>query len=311
MNKSPHWSTQKERGTTPFLTFTSLIVRYLPIIIVRIITGIVCIYYYLTSPQQRKNIKQYQTYLKTAFPQTYIPKYFPVYQQFLSFGNAITDRFAVWQRKIRYQDLVIDDPDNIHMAMNNVKTEKGEIFICSHLGNIDISRALLDNSPHSNFKINVLVHNKHAQKFNQILKKAGAHDINIIQVTELNTQTMLMLSEKINTGEWLAIAADRIPIRGEKTTNVTFLGHTAQMPQGAWLLAHLLKAKTNLLFITKINGRYRLSLRKFQDIPQYPRTKRTQHIQTTCQQYADILAQFAAESPLQWYNFYNFWQDDR
>lgn len=303
-----HWEKQPERGNTFFLHCTALIVRYLPLPIVRIISATICLYYYLTSPQQRQNIKNYQTRLKQQYPNSLIPKYFPIYQQFSHFGEAITDRFAVWQQKIHYQDLIIDDPDNVYAQMDQANS-KGQIFICSHLGNIEISRALVDKGHHPNFKINVLVHNKHAEKFNRILKKAGANDINIIQVSDLNPQTMLILNQKIEAGEWLAIAADRIPVRGEKTLHINFLNTPTLMPQGPWLLAHLLKAKTNLLFITKINGKYRLSLRKFQDIPNTPRHKRQQHIQATAQQYANILAQFTAETPLQWFNFYNFWND--
>ena len=75
-------------------------------------------------------------------------------------------------------------------------------------------------------------------------------------------------------------------------------------------MAGLLKAKTNLLFLTQQNGRYELSLRKFADIPQWPRGKRSEAIQASAQAYADSLAAAAARAPLQWFNFYDFWEDD-
>ncbi|MDK4641867.1 glycosyl transferase family 2, partial [Kingella kingae] len=99
----------------------------------------------------------------------------------------------------------------------------------------------------------------------------------------------------------------RIPIRGEKTVAVQFLGETAQLPQGAWLLAHLLKAKINTLFVLKKQGRYHLILRKFSDVPQWKRANREQEIRQFAQRYADELAQHVAEVPLQWFNFYDFW----
>ena len=200
--------------------------------------------------------------------------------------------------------MVLDDRDNVYADIRD-HNARGQIFICSHLGNVEICRALV--SHHIDFKMNVLVHSQHAQAFNQALKNAGASDINLIQVSELDAAKMLELANRLDAGEWLAIAADRIPIRGEKTVAVQFLGETAQLPQGAWLLAHLLKAKINTLFVLKKQGRYHLILRKFSDVPQWKRANREQEIRQFAQRYADELAQHAAEVPLQWFNFYDFW----
>lgn len=73
-----------------------------------------------------------------------------------------------------------------------------------------------------NFKLNVLVHNRHAAAFNKALGDAGADELPLIQVEDLNVQKMLELAEKIDRGEWVAIAADRIPVRGDKTEPVNF-----------------------------------------------------------------------------------------
>lgn len=304
MNRADHWANQHERGHALFLKLTALMVRYLPVPIMRLCTAAVCAYFYATSATQRRHIREYQTRLKQTFPTCRLPEKYSVYQQFAAFGNAITDRFAVWQHKISYPDLVLDDRDNVYADIRN-HNARGQIFICSHLGNVEICRALV--SHHIGFKMNVLVHSQHAQVFNQALKNAGASDINLIQVSELDAAKMLELANRLNAGEWLAIAADRIPIRGEKTVAVQFLGETAQLPQGAWLLAHLLKAKINTLFVLKKQGRYHLILRKFSDVPQWKRANREQEIRQFAQRYADELAQHAAEVPLQWFNFYDFW----
>ena len=304
MNRADHWANQHERGHVLFLKLTALMVRYLPVPIMRLCTAVVCAYFYATSATQRRHIREYQTRLKQTFPTCRLPEKYSVYQQFAAFGNAIADRFAVWQHKISYSDLVLDDRDNVYADIRD-HNARGQIFICSHLGNVEICRALV--SHHIGFKMNVLVHSQHAQAFNQALKNAGASDINLIQVSELDAAKMLELANRLDAGEWLAIAADRIPIRGEKTVAVQFLGETAQLPQGAWLLAHLLKAKINTLFVLKKQGRYHLILRKFSDVPQWKRANREQEIRQFAQRYADELAQHAAEVPLQWFNFYDFW----
>lgn len=306
MTPAEHWANQHERGHALFLKLTALMVKYLPVWIMRLCTAIVCAYFYATSAAQRRHIRQYQTRLKHSFPTCRLPETCAVYRQFAAFGEAITDRFAVWQRKITYADLVLDDRDNLYADIRD-RSARGQIFICSHLGNVEICRALV--SHHIGFKMNVLVHSRHAQAFNQALKNAGASDIHLIQVSELDGAKMLELANRLDAGEWLAIAADRIPIRGEKTVAVNFLGNTAQLPQGAWLMAQLLKAKTNTLFVLKKQGKYHLILRRFADVPNVKRADRAAAIAAHAQRYADELAQHAADVPLQWFNFYDFWAE--
>ncbi|MBH5328230.1 glycosyltransferase family 2 protein [Eikenella sp. S3360] len=304
--QSAHWSAQRERGSRPFLRLTAWLVRYLPLPLVHAIAAIVPAYFYLTSTAQRRSVRQYQGYLKSSFPAAPLPARFAEYRQFAAFGQAVADRFAVWRHKITVPDLVVEDPDKLYADVDN-HSARGQILICSHLGNIEVCRALV--SHHQGFKLNVLVHNAHAEDFNRALKAAGASDLQLIQVAELDAAKMLQLSHKLDAGEWLAIAADRTPVRGNKTVPVQFLGHTARLPQGPWLLAGLLRAPTNTVFVLKERGRYHLCLKRFQVAPSWTAATRKQVIAHMAQQYADILAAHAARAPLQWFNFYDFWND--
>lgn len=306
MTQTHHWANQQERGNRWFLTISIWLVRYVPTFLLRCIIAIICLYFYLTAPKQRQAVAQYQRRLQQYFPHLTLPRFARVYRQFAAFGEAIADRFAVWQKKILYADLVVHDPDNLYHDMDQIQ-QRGQILLCSHLGNVEVCRALVQH--HKQLKLNVLVHTHHAVVFNQALEKAGADRIQLIQVSELDAPTMLQLSQKIEQGEWLAIAADRIPVRSDKTISLAFLGHDALFPQGAWLLAYLLKAKTNTLFLIKQQGRYHLFLQRFADIPQWKRQEREVGIQQYAQAYAHRLEEYVYQAPLQWFNFYHFWKD--
>lgn len=251
------------------------------------------LYFYLTSKKARTHIADYQVHLQASFPHLLLPKQ-AVFRQFLAFGEAITDRFAVWQRKIRYADLAVDDADNLYAEMDN-PTGRGQILVCSHFGNMEICRALVDSGHHPHFKLNVLVHSRNAEAFNQALVKAGANELSLIQVEELDAQKMLELSERIERGEWIALAADRVPVRGDKTQAVEFLGKSANFPEGAWLLASLLKAELNTVFCLKENGKYRLQLRKFSPAISGRGRVRQQNIQQAMQNYAKLLEKECAK----------------
>ena len=306
-----HWSQKKERGNLFFLRITLFLVKYTPLFFVRFIAFFVCFYFYLTSKTARNNIKNYQQHLKNQFPQTPLPKIMPVYRQFIQFGIAIADRFAAWQDKMPPEQLIYDDPDGIfEKAKQN--QGRGEILVCSHLGNVEMVRCFARYWL-PDLKMNVLMHGKNAEKINQMLKQAGAEDMRIVQVIDLDTEKMLDLSQRLDKGEWIVIAADRTaPVANSKTVLVPFLGENALFPQGAWLLAMLLKSPVSLLFAMKKNKQYQLHLRHFADIPPHVSgKKRQEYIEQTAQKYATILAEFAAEYPLQWFNFHDFWNKNQ
>ncbi|MBS9783184.1 MAG: glycosyl transferase family 2 [Pasteurella sp.] len=306
MNKK-HWARQGERGTELFLNITSLIVKYLPLWAIKIATFIVVCYFFLTSAKVRKNINSYHCHLTTTFTDIQLPK-FSIFRQFLSFGEALTDRFAVWQNKIVYKDLIVDDKDNLYGEIR--KSQRGQILICSHFGNVEVCRALVNSGHHDNFKLNILVHHKNTVAFNKALVKAGANELSLIEVSELDAAKMLQLHNKLDQGEWIAIAVDRIPLKSDKSLPIDFLGKKANFPQGAWLLSSLLKAKINTVFCLKEQGKYRLKLRKFSDVLQGSGQQRKQNITIAMQQYANLLAQECKQNPLLWFNFYDFWDEN-
>ena len=151
-----------------------------------------------TAPKPRRHVLRYQTRLQTAFP-PHRPAEHSVFKQFIAFGEAVCDRFAVWQRKIRYEDLVIGNTDDIYFASQAQRTRPD--FCLFALGRYrEVCRALV--SHHKDFRLNVLVHSKHAQAFNEALQKAGADHIRLIQVTDLDTTLMMELNSRIENGEW-------------------------------------------------------------------------------------------------------------
>ncbi len=107
---------------------------------------------------------------------------------------------------------------------------RGQLLVGSHLGNLEVCRALGELG--RQVRMNVLVHTRHAERFNRLLGEAGASHLRLIQVSELDPAVMLQLSQRLDDGEWLAIAGDRVPLHGGRVTEASFLGHPAAFPQG-------------------------------------------------------------------------------
>jgi predicted LPLAT superfamily acyltransferase len=155
----------------------------------------------------------------------------------------------------------------------------------------------------------VLVHTRHSKSFNQVLRMAGATQVELIQVTELSAATALMLKSRIDQGEWVVIAGDRVPVHGGRTVNVRLLGATAPVPVGPYVLASVLECPVHLLFCLRRPAGYQVYFEPFCTQVSWQRAQRDAIIADLAQRFAARLEHYLLMEPLQWFNFYPFWRD--
>ncbi|AIR89070.1 glycosyl transferase [Pseudomonas cremoricolorata] len=306
MSEPQHWAEHQERGSFWLMKLTATLVRLLGRRVLSPVIHVIVGYFFLFGSRARRSAWQYQQRLhQHSAGRTPAPNLRRVFGQFMAFADALLDKLDVWNGKLRLQDIDIHDPANLRTQLRGAR---GQMLVGAHLGNLEVCRALAELG--EQVTMNVLVHTRHAERFNRLLGEAGATNLRLIQVSELDPAVMLQLSERLERGEWLAIAGDRVPLHGGRTVQVDFLGQPAAFPQGPWLLAGLLGCPLNLLFCTKHHGRYRVTLEAFAERVQWRRSQRDQVIAEWAARYAQRLGHYCEQAPLQWFNFYPFWNSD-
>nr|ELJ1595821.1 glycosyltransferase family 2 protein [Escherichia coli] len=129
------------------------------------------------------------------------------YQHFLRFGNAMLDKIASWRGELQLGRDVLFAPGA--EAALNVSDPRGKLLLASHLGDVEVCRALAKIQGYKT--INALVFSENAQRFKQIMQEmAPQAGINLLPVTDIGPDTAILLKEKLDNGEWVAIVADRI-----------------------------------------------------------------------------------------------------
>ena len=301
-----HWADHKERGSLHLMQLTAFGVKLLGRrLLSPVLYGIV-LYFFVFGGRARRSIGQYQQRLADWSGQSALrPTRRRVFGQFMAFADALLDKLDVWNGRLKIEDIDIIDPA---LLRTQLRAERGQMLVGAHLGNLEVCRALAELG--EKVTMNVLVHTKHAEQFNRLLGEAGASHLRLIQVSELNPAVMLQLNQRLENGEWLAIAGDRVPLQGGRQVRVDFLGQPAAFPQGPWLLAGLLKCPVNLLFCLKREGRYRVILEPFAEAVMWRRSDRDQVIAHWAGRYAERLGHYCLEAPQQWFNFYPFWKTD-
>ena len=301
-----HLADHKERGSFWLMKFTAFGIKLLGRrLLTPVLYGIV-LYFFVFGRRARHSIRDYQQHLADWSGQSSLrPTQWRIFGQFMAFADALLDKLDMWNGRLKFEDIEIVDPAHLR---EQLRGERGQMLVGAHLGNLEVCRALAELG--EKVTMNVLVHTRHAERFNRLLGEAGATSLRLIQVSELNPAVMLQLSQRLENGEWLAIAGDRVPLHGGRNVQVNFLGHPAPFPQGPWLLAGLLKCPVNLLFCLKHEGRYRVTLEPFADAVQWRRSDREQVIAEWATRYAERLGHYCLEAPQQWFNFYPFWKTD-
>ncbi|RLZ06923.1 acyltransferase [Acinetobacter sp. 2JN-4] len=270
----------------------------------RVILYFVIMWYWLFAVAARQASLQYlQRVHQFAGPQspfTTMPTWANSYAHFMQFGECILDKIEGWLGHIPEQKLELIGHQHFQQHY-----QKGTIIIVSHFGNIELLRALKSEHPQ---KINVLVYQKHATQFNQFLKKLNTKaDVNLIAVDELGIETAMLLQEKMQQGEWVIVAADRIPVQSDRVQSVPFLGESAQFPQGVWILANLLKVPVLAVFCYRAQHKFQVHIHHLADQVDLPRKTRLSSMQQVTQAYVAVLEQHCLAAPYQWFNFYQFW----
>ncbi|MBU2711258.1 glycosyltransferase family 2 protein [Zooshikella harenae] len=310
--QSTHWSSFKEQGGWLALTLTFWVYRFLGEWGLRCLLYPVITYYYLFSTDARKVSSNF---LKQAFA------YKPANESaslafnglkksllhFIRFGDQFIDKIAIWTGKISKDNIAMHNAESFIHALDN---NKGCILISSHYGNNDICRAITQGRYARKF--NVLVHSENAVKFNRFLAKLNPDtQINLIEVNTIDMTVAVNLKAKVDAGEVIIVAGDRVPVTGsDRTLICDFLGKPAAFPQGAYLLGLLLECPIFLLFCAKDykHKKYHMIFDKIFDGEKVPRKARKETIDKLCQHYVVKLENHVLQDPLQWFNFFDFWQ---
>lgn len=303
-----HWSRTPERGSLLGMQIMLASYRLLGRRGFSLLLYPVIGYFWLTGRVQREASRAYLARLETfANAQGVVLPAEPrsSFRHFLRFGEAALDKLAGWRGDITEQEVELVGAEHYQAAINS---GKGVLLLGSHLGDLELCRAL--GSRKQGLRINALVFTRHAARFNALLKQINPDShLNLIQVQELGADTAILLKEKLEQGEWVVIVGDRTSVTREKRVIwADFLGAPAPFPLGPFVLSSVLGCPVYLMFGLKEQGRFRVHFEPFADGQPLPRQGRQQILASRVQAYADRLQHHCLRAPLDWFNFFDFWQ---
>ena len=306
-----HWSATPERRGQQGLHFMLWLYQHAGRLPFVLLLWPVVLVYWLTGRTARKASQQWLTRVKAEArkQQKSLPVSLNSYRHFLRFGYSMLDKVASWRGEVQWgRD--IDFAPGAEAVIRAAEGE-GQLILASHLGDIEACRAMAKQV--SGLVINALVFTDNAQRFREVLESiAPQAGVNLMPVSEIGPDTAILLRQKLDAGEWVAIVGDRTAVhrqRGGERRVVwsEFMGQPAPFPQGPFVLAAALRCPVLLMFALRERGVLRVHCERFADPLLMPRAERQQALQRIVDCYAQRLQQHALMAPLDWFNFYDFW----
>jgi len=306
-HKKAHWSRVAERGSLWGLRFVAATARLLGRPAARIVLLPAVAWFFLTGRDARRASR---TYLSRLGAQSAPPTTWSVWRHMLTFADASLDKLAAWRGEIADASVEFKGAEEFARL---ARERRGALFIGSHLGNLEMIRALAVTRELAT--VTAVVYTDHARRFAATLAGANARFAdNLFEVRDFGPQTAILLKERIDRGEILVIVGDRTPAADNgRRAHASFLGHDAPFPQGPVVLGYLLGCPVYLFFCLKEEKRhgqrYRITLEPFAERIELPHRGRQAAIDAYVAQYARRLEWYCREAPLQWFNFFDFWHE--
>ncbi len=301
MNKEPkqeQWSQQQERTFPLGIYLVLLCYRLLGRRCCVVLIWLIAATYYLASSKYRRVARNYEQHLRkyVAEHQVALPVY-SKFKQLYSFCCSLFYRLLAWQGQVTEQNLHAID-DAIERMHTVARQPHGALLIGAHIGSNDLLRAA--NTFAMQKVVNILILTSNSQKLQNILQGINKKScLNLI----------MDLQARIEHHEWVVVLADRLLKEESRSVEVDFLGGKIKLPQGPWLLAHMLNVPVYTFYGVYNGQTYDVIFHEWGYCP-LARKSRVADITKFAQQFAHELEQIIIKYPCEWFNFYDYWLDE-
>ena len=222
-----------------------------------------------------------------------------LFRHFRSFGIALVDRLAILSGQTRHFSFSFDGEEHLRHA---VAEGRGVLVLTAHVGNWEAAGQLLTRL---DVPVNVTGFDNESAEVRALLNRHSKAKFRFLPLTGSPTDAINLLTA-LRRGEVVAMLGDRA--YGGQSARVPFLGHTASFPIGPYVLAAAAGAPLVQVFnLREPGGHYRFVGFPPRHLELPARDLREDYLLNCAAEFVRDLENFLQRDPLQWYNFYPFW----
>ena len=253
----------------------------------------VVLYYFLFATNVRVALKDYYKRIGLKFTNRNYFKHLFIY------ALATSDRFISKANPEIYNFENKDRPILFEAVKN------GSILLSNHFGGWATASNYFQDS---NVKINVVMNEamiKNASEFEKVINKKNENCVKIIDLSKGNISTSISIGNALLNNESVALMGDRA-LNDKYLYAADFFGEAAYFNKNPFLIAYKTKKPIMAIFVVfKGIRNYEMQFKTIEldyNLPQ------EEAIKEGINKYVLILSDTLKQYPLQWFNFYDFWE---
>lgn len=251
-------------------------------------------YYFLFLKKSNKAIFYY---FKERLNYSYFKSKKMVFKSYYTFGQTIIDKISIsagMRNKFTYEF------DGIEVLKNLLAEKKGGVLISAHIGNFEIAEHFLGDI-NIDFSINLVTTDlEHSAIKNYLESLSHQPSVKFIIIKE-DLSHIFEINAALANNELVCFTGDRY-FEGTKSLSEKILGKEAHFPAGPFLIASRLKVPVVFVYVMKEpNLHYHL----------YAREAVVKHRDEKglLKEYVESVETILQKYPLQWFNYFNFWNN--
>lgn len=295
----PPWLAQRERANETALRLLVWIARWLGRGAGRAVLVPACLYFLLFSVRARCASRDY---LRRVLGRQ--PRATDLFRHYYTFATVGLDRvFFLGER----WDLFDIEVHGEHTLQDRLDRGQGCFLVGAHLGSFEALRA---PARQRGLRVTLAMFEDNARNTARVLRGVNPDLDNDVIALGL-PDSMLRLSQRLAAGGWVGMLGDRV-LHGGTQVQVPFLGGTAAFPTAPFRIASI--AGQPIVFMAGLyrgGNRYELHFEHLGDAPALDRADRDKTIRDLVRRYASRLEYYCRVAPYNWFNFYEFWIDER
>ncbi len=221
-----------------------------------------------------------------------------VFRNYFVFGQTLIDKTAI---SAGLRNSFTYDFDGVENLKKMMLDKKGGILISAHIGNFEIAERFFAEIDFD-YQINLVTTDQERNVIKEYLESISEKEssIKFIFIKE-DMSHIFEINNALSRNELICFTGDRY-FDGSKFLETELLGKKAKFPAGPFMIASRLKVPVAYVYVMKEpNLHYHL----------YTRIAEVKHRDTNglLESYVKNLESMLEVYPLQWFNYYDFWDD--
>ncbi len=266
----------------------------------------IAIYYWAFASSARRASQVYLAKIAALQGRSEPPRLRETYRHIYSFAEVILDRLSLWSGSIDDFEIEIRGREHLEKIF---ESRSGAFLVGAHIGSFDVLRVV---AREADIPVNVVMYSENAERINDAFETLDPEcNVRIINSDPTSVKAGFEVRSCIERGEFVAMAGDRIlPGMRSRVAYANFLGRRAAFPKSPFLLPLVLRIPVILTIAIRTGPRaYDVYFEPIADERPLPSRSREEIVQERVERFAALLEHHCMKSPLQWFNFYDFWAE--